>query len=53
LAIIYKELGQLMKAVGLEVEVLEKQREVLGDDYPDTLRTMDNLAGTSMPQISS
>jgi hypothetical protein len=34
----------------LEVVVMEKRKQVLGDDHPDTLTSMGNLASTYMNQ---
>jgi hypothetical protein len=39
-------LGEFHKAEELEVVVLEKKKQVLGDDHPDTLQTMVNLGWT-------
>jgi tetratricopeptide (TPR) repeat protein len=36
----------LHKAEALEVLVLEKRSKILGEDHPDTPKTMGNLAGT-------
>jgi hypothetical protein len=38
--------GRWGEAEKLEVLVLEKRREILGDDHPDTVRAMVNLAMT-------
>ncbi|KAF8179801.1 hypothetical protein K438DRAFT_1938399 [Mycena galopus ATCC 62051] len=38
--------GQYTKALKLELNTLEKTREILGDDHPDTLTAMNNLADT-------
>ncbi|KAJ7743366.1 hypothetical protein B0H16DRAFT_1422938 [Mycena metata] len=38
--------GRYKQAAKLEEEVLEKQKQVLGQDHPDTLYTMGNLAGS-------
>ncbi|KAJ7240670.1 hypothetical protein C8J57DRAFT_1562065 [Mycena rebaudengoi] len=46
LAWTHSKLGQLEKATELETSALEKQRELLGEDHPDTLCSMCNLAGT-------
>ncbi|KAF8179783.1 P-loop containing nucleoside triphosphate hydrolase protein [Mycena galopus ATCC 62051] len=43
---IYYCAGQYTKAKKLEMNKLEKTREILGDDHPDTLTAMHNLAGT-------
>ncbi|KAJ7806675.1 hypothetical protein B0H13DRAFT_2485296 [Mycena leptocephala] len=46
LASTYRDLGNFHRAQELEVVVLEKHKQVLGDDHPDTLRSMGNLAVT-------
>jgi hypothetical protein len=46
LANTYSHLGEYQKAEELNVVVLEKQKQVLGENHPDTLRTMGNLAST-------
>ncbi|KAF8179790.1 hypothetical protein K438DRAFT_1211607, partial [Mycena galopus ATCC 62051] len=43
---IYYYTGQYTKALKLELNTLEKTREILGDDHPDTLTAMNNLADT-------
>ncbi|KAJ7800527.1 hypothetical protein B0H14DRAFT_3155947 [Mycena olivaceomarginata] len=43
LAITYSDLGEHQKAKELEDIVLEKQKQVLRDNHPDTLCTMGNL----------
>ncbi|KAJ7720422.1 hypothetical protein B0H16DRAFT_389270 [Mycena metata] len=45
-ALIFEEGGKYKQAEKLLEEVLEEQKQVLGDNHPDTLRTMSNL-GTS------
>ena len=44
LATTYQSLGKFEQAKMLEVEVLGKRRELLGDSHPDTLLAMGNLA---------
>ncbi|KAJ7870703.1 hypothetical protein B0H13DRAFT_2280573 [Mycena leptocephala] len=44
--IIYFHAGWYEDAKELELAVLEKRRQVLGDAHPDTLRAMANLAST-------
>ncbi|KAJ7904121.1 hypothetical protein B0H13DRAFT_2274711 [Mycena leptocephala] len=39
-------MGRSEEAKGLYLAVLKKRKQVLGDDHPDTLRTMGNLAST-------
>jgi hypothetical protein len=46
LAATYWKLKEFTKAEELEVVVLEKRKQLLGDDHPDTLRAMGNLALT-------
>ncbi|KAJ7438615.1 hypothetical protein FB451DRAFT_1378179 [Mycena latifolia] len=41
-----EKMGQFHEAGELEKVVLTKRREILGEDHPDTLRTMGNLAAT-------
>ena len=43
LAVIYANQGRWEEAEALEIEVLEKRKQVLGEDHPDTLRSMENL----------
>ena len=38
--------GQWKKAKALEVMVMEKKKQILGDEHPDTLLSMANLAAT-------
>ena len=38
--------GQYGQAADLQVQVLAARRQMLGDDHPDTLTSMDNLAET-------
>ena len=40
------EKGLHEEALGLHQEVLEKRRRILGEEHPDTLRAMNNLAFT-------
>jgi hypothetical protein len=44
LAQTYTELGRLTKAEGLVAVVLQKQRKLLGEDQPETLWSMGQLA---------
>ncbi|KAJ7824118.1 hypothetical protein B0H13DRAFT_2444706 [Mycena leptocephala] len=46
LAATYHKLGRYQEAEPLESIVLEKRKQVLGADHPDTLLAMDNLAAT-------
>jgi hypothetical protein len=46
LARTYSALGEHQKAKELNLTVLEKRKHVLGENHPDTLRTMGNLART-------
>jgi tetratricopeptide (TPR) repeat protein len=46
LASTYSNLGEHQKAKELQATVLEKRKQVLGDNHPDTLLTMGNLAST-------
>ena len=46
IALVYVEQGHWKEAETLEVVVLEKRKQVLGDDHPDTLMSMANLAST-------
>jgi len=50
LASTYREQGRLKDAEALEVLVLEKGRQLLGDEHPRTLRAMSNLALTYWKQ---
>ncbi|EKM76770.1 hypothetical protein AGABI1DRAFT_108612 [Agaricus bisporus var. burnettii JB137-S8] len=50
LALVYSEQGQWNEAEALEVVVMEKRRQLLGDDHPDTLTSMANLAATYRSQ---
>ncbi|KAF8195187.1 P-loop containing nucleoside triphosphate hydrolase protein [Mycena galopus ATCC 62051] len=44
--LIFWEAGKYNQFEKLLEEVLEKQKQLLGDNHPDTLRTMGNLANT-------
>ena len=46
IALIYDEQGYWKDAEALGVVVMEKRKQVLGDDHPDTLTSMGNLANT-------
>ena len=46
IALVYDEQGRWKEAETLEVVVMEKRKQVLGDDHPDTLTSMANLAST-------
>jgi Tetratricopeptide repeat len=46
LASTYSNQGRLEEAEGLEVQVLETRKRVLGAEHPDTLSSMSNLAHT-------
>jgi tetratricopeptide (TPR) repeat protein len=46
LAATYCELGRYQEAESLESIVLEKRKQLLGPDHPDTLLAMKNLAAT-------
>ncbi|KAE9387042.1 TPR-like protein, partial [Gymnopus androsaceus JB14] len=46
LAATYRLCGKLEKAERLQEQVLELQKQVIGDQHPDTLRSMANLAAT-------
>jgi len=50
IAILYGEAGHLKKMEALEVMVMEKRKQVLGDDHPDTLNSKQHLAVTYMQQ---
>ncbi|KAJ7479632.1 hypothetical protein FB451DRAFT_1448719 [Mycena latifolia] len=45
LAVTYSRLGKFNQAEGLETMVLARKK-ILGDDHPDSLRAMSNLAAT-------
>ncbi|KAF8195195.1 P-loop containing nucleoside triphosphate hydrolase protein [Mycena galopus ATCC 62051] len=44
--LIFWEAGKFKQSEKLLEEVLEKRKQLLGDNHPDTLRTMGNLAST-------
>ena len=44
LAIAYKSQGKYRDAEVLYKQCLDKKKEVLGENHPDTLMTMNNLA---------
>ncbi|KAF7761984.1 hypothetical protein Agabi119p4_9976 [Agaricus bisporus var. burnettii] len=46
MALVYSEQGQWKEAEALQVVVMEKKKQLLGDDHPDTLTSMANLATT-------
>ena len=46
LALVYKEQGQWKNTEALEVVVMDKRKQLLGEDHPDTLTSMQNLAIT-------
>ncbi|KAH8708377.1 hypothetical protein GQ44DRAFT_628269, partial [Phaeosphaeriaceae sp. PMI808] len=46
LASMYREKGRWKKAEGLGVQVIEARKRVLGEEHPDTLTSMSNLAHT-------
>ncbi|KAJ7828322.1 hypothetical protein B0H13DRAFT_1917173 [Mycena leptocephala] len=46
LAATYRELGRYQEAESLESIVLEKRKQLLSADHPDTLLAMGNLAAT-------
>ena len=46
LGVVYFYQGQWKKAEALEVMVMEKRKQILGDEHPDTLSSMANLAAT-------
>ena len=50
IALIYDEQGQWKEAEALEVVVMEKCKQLLGDEHPDTLTSMANLASTYLNQ---
>jgi tetratricopeptide (TPR) repeat protein len=45
-AVVYYHAARYEEAMELELEVLEKLKQVLGDDHPDTLQAMNSLALT-------
>jgi hypothetical protein len=46
LAFTYHNLGDFYRAQELGIVVLEKRKQVLGDNHPESLRAMRNLALT-------
>ncbi|TFK39135.1 P-loop containing nucleoside triphosphate hydrolase protein [Crucibulum laeve] len=42
----YRQLGRYSEAETLEIQVINKRKEVLGTDHPDTLFAMENLVAT-------
>ena len=46
IAQIYYENGHLKDAEALKAMAMKKRKQILGDDHPDTLTSMDYLAGT-------
>ena len=46
IARVYYEQGQWNKAEELDVVIMEKRKQLLGEDHPDTLCSMGNLANT-------
>ncbi|KAF8195144.1 P-loop containing nucleoside triphosphate hydrolase protein [Mycena galopus ATCC 62051] len=44
--LVFWEVGKYKQSEKLLEEMLEKQKQLLGDNHPDTLRTMSNLANT-------
>ncbi|CCO35945.1 hypothetical protein BN14_10066 [Rhizoctonia solani AG-1 IB] len=50
LALTYSDLGQLEDGRALQVQVLDAQKQVLGDRHPETLTSMHNLAHTHFDQ---
>ena len=44
LAVSYSKVGQHQEATNLYKQTLELRKRVLGDEHPDTLRSMINLA---------
>lgn len=45
-------LDQFKQVEGLKLMLLEKQMEALGNDHPDALMSMENLANTYNPDIN-
>ncbi|MCJ1255882.1 Kinesin light chain 3 [Lignoscripta atroalba] len=43
-ALVYSESGQTQEAVKLSEQVLKVRKRILGDEHPDTLKSMNNLA---------
>ena len=50
IALVYSEQGQWKEAEALQVVVMEKRKDALGEEHPDTLSSMANLAGTYKKQ---
>ena len=50
IVLVYVEQGRWKEAATLRVVVMEKRKQVLGDDHPDTLTSMANLAFTYRKQ---
>ena len=50
LALTYSDQGRTGEAAALQEEVLQKRRRILGEEHPDTLRSMNNLALTYSDQ---
>src|SRR6266567_7440875 len=46
IALVYQEQGKWKEAEALEVVVMEKSKHLLGEEHPDTLKSMANLAAT-------
>ncbi|KAF8961379.1 hypothetical protein BDZ97DRAFT_1208591 [Flammula alnicola] len=46
IALVYFEQGHWNDAEGLDMVVMEKRKQLLGDDHPQTLASMANLAST-------
>jgi hypothetical protein len=46
----YQDQGKLVDAAQLQEKVLEARRRIQGEEHPDTLTTMDNLALTYQDQ---
>ena len=50
LANTFRSIGDLEEARALQEDVLEARRRVLGEEHPDTLDSMENLAATLLEQ---
>jgi len=50
LASTYRHQGRWKEAEELDVQVVEKRKRVLGQEHPDTLTSMNNLAWTLKSQ---
>ena len=46
LAVTYQAQGRNADASQIQEEVLEKERQILGDEHPNTLKAIGNLAST-------